>query len=54
MQSADHAIAVPPLQKSTTDRLQPVQVPTWFRAGFRVAGALAPGVVGQFARKLTH
>lgn len=52
MQSADHAIAVPSLQKSTTDRLRPVQVPTWFRAGFRVAGALAPGVAARLARRL--
>ena len=52
MQSGDHAIAVPSLQKSTTDRLRPVQVPGWFRAGFRVAGALAPGAAARLARRL--
>jgi len=52
MPSADHVIAVPSLQKSTTDRLRPVQVPTWFRTGFRVAGAVAPGVAARLARRL--
>ena len=52
MPSADHAIAVPSPQKSTTDRLRPVQVPSWVRAGFRVAGAVAPGVAARLARRL--
>src|ERR1700730_12698450 len=37
---------------STTDRLRPVPVPAWFRAGFRVAGAVAPGAAARLARKL--
>jgi pimeloyl-ACP methyl ester carboxylesterase len=36
----------------TTDRLRPVPVPAWFRAGFRVAGAVAPGAAARLARKL--
>ncbi|HXO26063.1 MAG TPA: alpha/beta fold hydrolase [Thermoanaerobaculia bacterium] len=52
MPSGNHATAVPSLQKSTTDRLRPAQVPGWFRAGFRVAGALAPGAAAGLARRL--
>jgi pimeloyl-ACP methyl ester carboxylesterase len=52
MPTAVPAVApVGPLN-STTDRLRPVRVPAWFRAGFRVAGAVAPGAAARLARKL--
>lgn len=52
MQPAEPVVAEVSLQNSTTDRLRPVPVPPWFRAGFRVAGAVAPGAAAQLARRL--
>jgi pimeloyl-ACP methyl ester carboxylesterase len=52
MQAVDGAMVAPSLQNSTTDRLRPVRVPPWFRAGFRVAGAVAPGAAARLARRL--
>src|ERR1700730_8027904 len=52
MPTADNVIAVPSSQNSTTDRLRPVHVPPWFRAGFRVAGAVAPGAAARLAPRL--
>lgn len=46
------AVAAVGSPNSTTDRLRPVRVPGWFRAGFRVAGAVAPGAAARLARKL--
>lgn len=39
-------------QKSTTDRLRPVPVPPWLRAGMRVASTLAPGAASLLAQRL--
>jgi pimeloyl-ACP methyl ester carboxylesterase len=52
MQSANGTAASPSIQNSTTDRLRPVPVPPWFRAGFRVAGAVAPGAAARLAQRL--
>jgi len=53
MPTAESVIAAPSSrQKSTTDRLRPVPVPPWFRAGFRMAGAVAPGVAARLAQRL--
>lgn len=46
------AAAAPPEVKSTTDRLRPLPVPPWLRAGFRVTSALAPGAAALLARRL--
>ncbi|MBV8201671.1 MAG: alpha/beta fold hydrolase, partial [Acidobacteria bacterium] len=32
--------------------LRPVRVPPWFRAGFRAAGAVAPGAAARLAQRL--
>jgi pimeloyl-ACP methyl ester carboxylesterase len=52
MQTQGSAIVVSSLANSTTDRLRPVQVPAWFRAGFRVVGAVAPGAAARLAQRL--
>lgn len=41
-----------PVETSTTDRLRPIPVPPWLRAGFRVTSAVAPGAAALLARKL--
>ncbi len=52
MAPVDAMIGASPARNSTTDRLRPVQVPPWFRAGFRVAGAVAPGAAARLAQRL--
>jgi pimeloyl-ACP methyl ester carboxylesterase len=52
MHTTDNVIAVPLPQNSTTDRLRPVRVPSWFRAGFRLTGAVAPGAAARLAQRL--
>jgi pimeloyl-ACP methyl ester carboxylesterase len=52
MQALEGAMVAPSLKNSTTDRLRPVRVSPWFRAGFRVAGAVAPGAAARLARRL--
>jgi pimeloyl-ACP methyl ester carboxylesterase len=52
MQIANGTPAASATQNSTTDRLRPVQVPSWFRAGFRMAGAVAPGAAARLGRRL--
>jgi predicted alpha/beta hydrolase family esterase len=37
---------------STTDRIRPIPVPPWLRAGMRVASTLAPGAAALLARKM--
>jgi pimeloyl-ACP methyl ester carboxylesterase len=44
--------AAPPDEKSTIDRLRPLPVPPWVRAGFRVTSALAPGAAARLAQRL--
>jgi len=39
-------------EKSTIDRLRPLPVPRALRAGFRIAGAVAPGLAVSAARRL--
>lgn len=39
-------------QNSTIDRLRPVRVPSWLRAGMKVAGAVAPGPAAVLAQRL--
>jgi pimeloyl-ACP methyl ester carboxylesterase len=39
-------------EKSTTDRIRPIPVPSWLRAGMRVGSTLAPGATARFAQKL--
>jgi len=47
-------VAIPPssVSKSTIDRLRPVEVPGWLRAGFQVTGRVAPGAAARLARRL--
>ncbi len=52
MQTVAGASTQASLRNSTTDRLRPVPVPPWFRAGFRMAGAVAPGAAARLARRL--
>jgi len=52
MEPIDGAIAGALPRNSTTDRLRPVRVPPWFRAGFRMAGAVAPGAAALLAQRL--
>jgi pimeloyl-ACP methyl ester carboxylesterase len=52
MRTVVPAAATPGSSNSTTDRLRPVQVPAWFRTGFRVAGTVAPGAAARLARRL--
>src|SRR5260370_10107793 len=52
MPSVVPAVAAAGSPNSTTDRLRPVRVTPWFRAGFRVASAVAPGAAARLARKL--
>jgi hypothetical protein len=42
----------PSLQKSTTDRVRPIPVPPWLRAGMKVASTFAPGTTARLAQKL--
>jgi pimeloyl-ACP methyl ester carboxylesterase len=39
-------------KKSTTDRLRPLRVPPWLRAGLRVTSAIAPGAAVALGHKL--
>lgn len=39
-------------EKSTIDRLRPLPVPPWVRAGFQVTSAVAPGAAARLARRL--
>jgi pimeloyl-ACP methyl ester carboxylesterase len=52
MQTVEGARTQASLRNSTTDRLRPVPIPPWFRAGFRMAGAVAPGAAARLARRL--
>jgi pimeloyl-ACP methyl ester carboxylesterase len=42
----------PSIQKSTTDRIRPIPVPPWLRAGMKVGSALAPGATARLAQRL--
>ena len=42
----------PSAQKSTTDRIRPIPVPSWLRAGMKVGSTLAPGATARLAQKL--
>jgi pimeloyl-ACP methyl ester carboxylesterase len=44
--------ALPTSEKSTIDRLRPLPVPAALRAGFRLAGSVAPGLAVSAARRL--
>jgi pimeloyl-ACP methyl ester carboxylesterase len=46
--SADYS----PSHKSTTDRLRPIRVPPWVRAGFKVAGSISPAAAARLGNKL--
>jgi len=39
-------------EKSTIDRLRPLPVPPWVRAGFQVTSAVAPGAAARLAQRL--
>jgi pimeloyl-ACP methyl ester carboxylesterase len=39
-------------QKSTTDRVRPIPVPPWLRAGMKMGSTLAPGATARLAQKL--
>lgn len=42
----------PHTENSTTDRLRPIKVPPWMRAGFRVASSLAPGAAAKLGNQV--
>lgn len=52
MSSETATLAPSSPNKSTTDRLRPVRVPPWLRAGMRVASAVAPGAAVKVAHRL--
>ncbi len=39
-------------EKSTIDRLRPLPVPPWVKAGFQVTSAVAPGAAARLAQRL--
>ncbi len=39
-------------EKSTIDRLRPIPFPGWLRAGFGLAGGIAPGATARVVRRL--
>jgi alpha-beta hydrolase superfamily lysophospholipase len=42
----------PSIHKSTTDRIRPIPIPPWLRAGMKVGSALAPAATARLAQKL--